>query len=176
MTALPNFVLGSLVYPPPAHGPKSNKTHETLRDSALDTSSLDRSLSTDDKGIGAYEMHAMSAHLAEHTRRPSAITRTSSATHTGHGGNSKDPIPQDLDPSAQDSKISLPILLFENSNLTVSRLADKQFRRNSMIQFVALCWCIFVSGWNDGSTGPLLPVIQRDYHVRSPAKPFQSTP
>ena len=34
------------------------------------------------------------------------------------------------------------------------------------IQFVTLCSCLFVEGWNDGSTGPLLPRIQDRYHVR----------
>ena len=33
------------------------------------------------------------------------------------------------------------------------------------IQFAALCWSLFVIGWNDGCTGPLLPRIQEEYHV-----------
>ncbi|KAJ8516259.1 hypothetical protein ONZ45_g6401 [Pleurotus djamor] len=33
------------------------------------------------------------------------------------------------------------------------------------IQFVTLCWCLFMAGWNDGSTGPLLPRIREYYHV-----------
>jgi hypothetical protein len=41
----------------------------------------------------------------------------------------------------------------------------KEFRRRQNIQFAALCWCLFLAGWNDGSTGPLLPRIQREYHV-----------
>jgi hypothetical protein len=32
-------------------------------------------------------------------------------------------------------------------------------------QFLALCWSLFVIGWNDGSTGPLLPSIQNFYNV-----------
>ncbi len=31
---------------------------------------------------------------------------------------------------------------------------------------VALFWCFFTYGLNDGSTGPLLPAYQRDYKVR----------
>ena len=31
---------------------------------------------------------------------------------------------------------------------------------------VALFWCFFTIGLNDGSTGPLLPAYQRDYKVR----------
>ncbi|KAJ3726717.1 MFS general substrate transporter [Lentinula raphanica] len=34
-----------------------------------------------------------------------------------------------------------------------------------MIQFGALCWCFVLEGWNDGSVGPLLPVIQAYYSV-----------
>ncbi|PPQ65344.1 hypothetical protein CVT26_000057 [Gymnopilus dilepis] len=33
------------------------------------------------------------------------------------------------------------------------------------IQFLSLCWTLFLAGWNDGSTGPLLPRIQEVYHV-----------
>lgn len=33
------------------------------------------------------------------------------------------------------------------------------------IQFFALCYAMFLLGWNDGTTGPLLPRIQEVYHV-----------
>ncbi|TFK38015.1 major facilitator superfamily domain-containing protein [Crucibulum laeve] len=33
------------------------------------------------------------------------------------------------------------------------------------VQFLTLCWTLFLAGWNDGSTGPLLPRIQEVYHV-----------
>lgn len=32
-------------------------------------------------------------------------------------------------------------------------------------QFIALCWTLFLAGWNDGSIGPLLPRIQKFYNV-----------
>lgn len=35
------------------------------------------------------------------------------------------------------------------------------------IQFITLSWTLFLAGWNDGSTGPLLPRIQEVYHVSS---------
>ena len=35
------------------------------------------------------------------------------------------------------------------------------------IQFMALCWTLFLIGWNDGCTGPLLPRIKKVYHVGS---------
>ena len=34
-------------------------------------------------------------------------------------------------------------------------------------QFLALCWALFIIGWCDGSTGPLLPRIQEFYHIGS---------
>ena len=33
------------------------------------------------------------------------------------------------------------------------------------IQFIVLCFSLFLAGWNDGSTGPLLLRIQNVYHV-----------
>ena len=33
------------------------------------------------------------------------------------------------------------------------------------IQFLALCLSIFLVGWNDGTTGPLLPRVQSVYRV-----------
>ncbi|RPD61356.1 MFS general substrate transporter [Lentinus tigrinus ALCF2SS1-6] len=38
-------------------------------------------------------------------------------------------------------------------------------RRLARIQFATLCWTLFLAGWNDGTTGPLLPRIQKVYHV-----------
>ncbi|KAG5649600.1 hypothetical protein H0H81_002891 [Sphagnurus paluster] len=49
--------------------------------------------------------------------------------------------------------------------------------RKGRVQFVALCWTLFIAGWNDGTLGPLLPRIQNVYHVvaytmQAPALPF----
>jgi hypothetical protein len=41
----------------------------------------------------------------------------------------------------------------------------KEYRRIGLVQFAALCGSIFLEGWNDGSTGPLLPRFQSFYHV-----------
>lgn len=37
------------------------------------------------------------------------------------------------------------------------------------LQFFALCYSMFLLGWNDGTTGPLLPRIQEVYHVTGPS-------
>ncbi|GJJ15711.1 hypothetical protein Clacol_009989 [Clathrus columnatus] len=38
-------------------------------------------------------------------------------------------------------------------------------KRRENFQFAALCIPLFLGGYNDGSTGPLLPTIQKTYHV-----------
>ena len=51
----------------------------------------------------------------------------------------------------------------------------KKEARMARAQFLALCWALFVIGWTDGSTGPLLPRIQIFYDVswRCPLIIFQ---
>ena len=34
------------------------------------------------------------------------------------------------------------------------------------VVFAAMCSTLFLAGWNDGTTGPLLPRIQEVYHVK----------
>ena len=36
------------------------------------------------------------------------------------------------------------------------------------IQFATLCWTLYLAGWNDATTGPLLPRIQKVYDVGVP--------
>ena len=50
---------------------------------------------------------------------------------------------------------------------TGNQPVTKAMRRKAWIQFATLCWSIFVVGWNDGTTGPLVPRLQEVYHVRS---------
>jgi len=45
----------------------------------------------------------------------------------------------------------------------------KKQKATERIQFAAVCWCLFLAGWSDGTTGPLLPRIQEVYHVCYPA-------
>ena len=45
------------------------------------------------------------------------------------------------------------------------KLLTKKESRMARAQFLALCWVLFVIGWTDGSTGPLLPRIQSFYDV-----------
>jgi len=41
----------------------------------------------------------------------------------------------------------------------------KRHRQWEKVQFATLCWTMYLAGWNDGSTGPLLPRIQKVYGV-----------
>ncbi|KAI0252492.1 MFS general substrate transporter [Lactifluus subvellereus] len=42
---------------------------------------------------------------------------------------------------------------------------SKSLTSRARIQFFSLCWTLFLIGWSDSSTGPLLPRIQSVYHV-----------
>lgn len=48
----------------------------------------------------------------------------------------------------------------------VSRPCAEQ-RARAFRQFAALCICLFVVGWNDGSAGPLLPRMRVHYEACS---------
>jgi hypothetical protein len=41
-------------------------------------------------------------------------------------------------------------------------------RRREKIVIGAMCWALFLAGWNDGSFGPLLPRVQQNYHASPP--------
>jgi hypothetical protein len=53
-----------------------------------------------------------------------------------------------------------------NLDVHVSQI-NKSSKFRERIQFFALCWTLFLAGWCDSSTGPLLPRIQSAYHVLS---------
>ncbi|KAJ7158305.1 major facilitator superfamily domain-containing protein [Mycena crocata] len=50
-----------------------------------------------------------------------------------------------------------------NSDPVPPRLRQHVLRER--VQLFALYWCMFLAGWNDGTAGPLIPRIQRVYHV-----------
>ena len=52
-----------------------------------------------------------------------------------------------------------------NSIASVPSALLKTQKIRARIQFTALCWSLFLLGWNDGSTGPLLIRIKEVYHV-----------
>lgn len=53
------------------------------------------------------------------------------------------------------------------TNLNVTHGSQtKVQKRWARAYYAVLCYNFFLAGWNDGSTGPLLPTIQRSHHVR----------
>ncbi|KAK7677635.1 hypothetical protein QCA50_019326 [Cerrena zonata] len=53
-----------------------------------------------------------------------------------------------------------------SSTAPVLSPAEKaQHRWKGRLHFFALCYCTILQGWNDGSTGPLLPTIQRYHNI-----------
>ena len=70
-------------------------------------------------------------------------------------------LPQSLAPS---------VMLNDDTNSVAPIITSAQKaaqRRQGRIHYAVLCWNFFLAGWNDGSTGPLLPTFQRFYHVRT---------
>ncbi|KAF7983466.1 hypothetical protein HWV62_21756 [Athelia sp. TMB] len=70
--------------------------------------------------------------------------------------------PSALAPGPSNEIAYPPPPLFQNSLVSAVRAAD--FRRRGHVHFAALCWFMFTQGWNDGTPGPLLPIIQQTYH------------
>lgn len=71
---------------------------------------------------------------------------------------------QDAPPSAPPSTAHETAEAGSNAPF-VPHAERKRQRRKAMFCFAALCWNFFGQGWNDGSTGPLLPTIQRHYNI-----------
>lgn len=82
---------------------------------------------------------------------------------------------------ASNSRSEVERAAAENSTVTVQSIRSSLVediditnakRRKYYLQFVTLCWTYFLTGWNDGTIGPLLPRIQRVYHVRTYTAPY----
>ena len=54
----------------------------------------------------------------------------------------------------------------------VVKVPSKQEANVARAQFLAICWSMFVAGWTNSSTGPLLPRIQLFYDVSSLSWPL----
>ncbi|KAI0764598.1 MFS general substrate transporter [Trametes elegans] len=66
------------------------------------------------------------------------------------------------------SSLAPSIRLEEDTDSTVPAISPAQkavYRRKNALHFATLCFTIFLNGWNDGTTGPLLPKIQSYYHL-----------
>ncbi|KAI0918691.1 hypothetical protein AcV5_002612 [Taiwanofungus camphoratus] len=88
---------------------------------------------------------------------PSSATRT-----PGEESKSSDGMQEaELGGGADDSKQDGIVLASSNASSRSGRVP----RRIANIQFASMCCSLFLAGWNDGTTGPLLPRIQSVYHV-----------
>ncbi|KAF7325726.1 MFS domain-containing protein [Mycena kentingensis (nom. inval.)] len=72
------------------------------------------------------------------------------------------PTVKDASASASASGVSTPAAPLESTE-PAPRTKEHIFRER--VQLAALYWCLFMAGWNDGSAGPLIPRIQKVYHV-----------
>lgn len=55
--------------------------------------------------------------------------------------------------------------IVSSDNTVPSPVLSQSQKILARIQFMTLCWTLFLAGWNDGSTGPLLPRLQEVYHA-----------
>ncbi|KAF7983221.1 hypothetical protein HWV62_23506 [Athelia sp. TMB] len=72
-------------------------------------------------------------------------------------------VPQKTDDSQSVYAINEPSRNLPQTSVKLSQ--TKSQRRWTHVQFASCCFALFLAGWNDGTTGPLLPRIQEDYHV-----------
>ncbi|KAF9077556.1 major facilitator superfamily domain-containing protein [Rhodocollybia butyracea] len=78
--------------------------------------------------------------------------------------------PEQIIDKAHDATSEVPIEVLEqnfaakNLDMESEGVANNNQTRE-YVQLAALYWCLFLAGWNDGSTGPLLPRMQEAYNV-----------
>lgn len=87
------------------------------------------------------------------TRSPTRLRPTSASVQV----NKDSEIVELADRTGNASEISPP---------TGALPPNASHRTRARIQFASVCFSLFMIGWNDGTTGPLLPRIQKVYHVR----------
>jgi hypothetical protein len=104
-------------------------------------------------------------YLSERSRRSSALSRKDSYANDGlHICVLTDHHLNTLSGSAGIELSGPPSATLVPSSSTPTAHQKK----TGLIQFLAICWCIYVVGWHDGSNGPLLPRIQQEYQVCPP--------
>jgi hypothetical protein len=105
--------------------------------------------------------------------RPNSLDLSQSAAgsihsvvrNSRHASISKSIIDMDATPALVDATGEIKGTAPSNPVTVVSSASLKNQKFRGRIQFAVLCWSLFLLGWNDGCTGPLLPRIQEVYHV-----------
>ena len=110
--------------------------------------------------------------LQERTRRPSAFRVDSSGADTINTIQTAvgDDSPGKYDfgytepptPASETPGPSYPPSTHTSSG-PVSSAEIRKLRVREWTYVATMCWSFFMNGWNDGTIGPLIPVIQRDY-------------
>lgn len=104
-------------------------------------------------------LYATTTKLSERTKRPPA-TESSTERHDKKDLNNLSVYPSEASPG-----VAAHANADQTQTTTLRITKTKLQERNGTIQFISLCWCIYLGGWNDGSTGPLLPRLQEHYNV-----------
>ncbi|KAL1706567.1 MFS general substrate transporter [Schizophyllum commune] len=97
---------------------------------------------------------------SDRTRRPSALRQDTFETLDTKN------FEPDTQPPSRTSTLApvLPRLEFEDAPQGKSKWRNKKWR-TAQSHVASLWFAMFVEGWNDGTTGPLLPVIQETYGI-----------
>ncbi|SJL13468.1 uncharacterized protein ARMOST_16912 [Armillaria ostoyae] len=131
-----------------------------------------RKITTSGENGGTYELHPLPEGFTERARRPSVLRNDSTVDTI----TLKDLVPEQSLPvlenvhlksciaTATSPGVAIPSI-HHRAHAVESAKGSKSHRRQANLQFTAVCWCFFLGGWNDGTTGPLIPVIQESYHI-----------
>ncbi|KZT04502.1 MFS general substrate transporter [Laetiporus sulphureus 93-53] len=103
--------------------------------------------------------------IQEHKPNKESVHVTGVSTGIGRGSHASIPKAGDLELAPSPYAGSLQYTDADSTTPVVTPAQQAAFKRNANIQFAALCYSFFLEGWNDGSTGPLLPRIERYYHI-----------
>ncbi|KAJ3509222.1 hypothetical protein NLJ89_g5332 [Agrocybe chaxingu] len=115
-----------------------------------------------------YDLHALPTYLSERSRRPSALIRKDSDLSVTREVFRREvlnaPITLPQTPG-EESYIAEPTFTEPISSGSSARPLTPQQKRSGAIHFLTVCWCLYLVGWNDGSTGALLPRIREQYNI-----------
>ncbi|KIY47903.1 MFS general substrate transporter [Fistulina hepatica ATCC 64428] len=92
-------------------------------------------------------------------RRPSAIRHDTQDTLATY----KDPnvAASPIEPLSRADTLTEDTL----PTLSLPDAATSKQRQTGNIHFMAVCWSLYLEGWNDGTLGPLLPVMESYFHI-----------
>lgn len=122
---------------------------------------------------GTYELHPLPGCFTERARRPSVVRNDSTADTITLGALAPEQsltVLEDVHLKSRsvtetNTKVVVPATHHRAPAVESEGSLSKSYRREANLQLAAVCWSFFLGGWNDGTTGPLVPVIQESYHI-----------